>query len=456
MSLLNRLLEPLSDNLMEDPFADGGEPRVTRRQRWMLYSFMGVFVSFILWAGIAPLDEVAKAQGRIVPSSLALRIMPEQPARVLSVETALGQTVKSGDLLLRMQPVMTQTDSATAEERYAALLAKQIRLQAEAAGSDEPVFPADLRAKAPDAVSGELNSFRSNKAKNIAQIETLKAQASQREQEVAQIRQQIKDLTNQAALARQEVGMLAPLVSEGAASKRDLLRAQQSLAATQSELNRLQKAEPTAVSALREFASRIAEQEATIQADARTQLSQLESEIRPVKAAVDASRGDLPPIEIRAPQPGKVQLMTVTTGSVVQPGQQQPMLEIVPNDGKLIVEARVKPVDIAYIRPGQPAMVKISAFDFSIYGGLDALVTDISPDTITDEKGETFYRVRLETKHTCYTDLKGNCRTGRKGEALVISTGMTAEVDIITGERTVLGYIMKPFIKASHSALTER
>jgi adhesin transport system membrane fusion protein len=458
-NLLNKAqdsMTPLGGDMMEDPFHDGGEPRVTARQRWMLYSFAFVFISFLLWAAIANVDEVAKAQGRIVPSSLAVRIMPEQPARVVKVDILLGQVVKAGDVLLRMVPVMTQTDSATAESRYYTLLAKQVRLQAEAVGKELPVFSAELKAKAPEAVAGEMSSFQSNALRNAAQLTTLKEQVSQRQKELEQIAQQIKDLTHQAALAREEVGILTPLVRDGAASKRDVLRAQQNLAGMQSELNRLTNAQPTAQAALREAQSRMQELTTTFEADTRAQLSQLESEIGPIKAAVDAARGDLPPIEVKAPQDGKVQLVTVTTGSVVQPGQQQPMLEIVPIEGNLLVEARVKPVDIAYIRPNQPATVKITAYDFSIYGGLDAVVTDISPDTITDEKGDTFYRVQLKTKSSCYTDLKGQCRKGRRGEDLVVSTGMTAEVDIITGERTILEYLLKPFIKASQNALRER
>jgi len=449
------MFTPLYDDVMEDPFGDGGEPRVTRRQRWMLYAIAGFFFSFIIWSMWAEVDEVAKAQGRVVPSSIADKIMPNQPAKVTDVLVALGDAVAKDQVVLRMQPTVTQTDMATAESRYYALLAKQIRLQAEAAGT-EPKFPADLAAKAPDAVKGEQATFISNQDKNSAQLTTLKEQSVQRQRELEQINQQIADTQRQAGLAAEEVNMLSPLVRDGAASRRDLLRAQQSLAAAQSERNRLSNAKPGAEAALREANSRIDEFDATFKADTRAQLSQLESEISPLEAAVKSAHGELPAIEVRATRAGKVQLLTVTAGSIVQPGQQQPMLEIVPEGENLVVEAMVRPADIAFIRPALDATVKITAYDFSIYGGLDAKVQDISPDTITNEKGDSFYRVRLQTTHNCFVDLEGKCRTGRRGESLIISTGMTAEVDIITGHKTVWDYLMKPFIKARRSALTER
>lgn len=449
------MFTPLYDDVMEDPFGDGGEPRITRRQRWLVYAIFGTFLSFIAWSMWAEVDEVAKAQGRVVPSSIADRIMPTQPAQVTEVLVNLGAGVVKDQVMLRLQPTVGSTDTATAESRYYALLAKQIRLQAEAAGA-APEFSTDLVQRAPDAVKGEQATYKTNQDRNNAQLTTLREQLEQKQRELEQIEQQITDTNRQANLAGEEVNMLSPLVRDGAASRRDLLRAQQSLAAAQSERNRLTNAKPGAEAALREAKSRIDEFDTTFKADARTQLSQLEADISPLEAAVKAARGELPAIEIKAPRAGKVQLLTVTAGSIVQPGQQQPMLEIVPEGETLVVEAMVRPADIAFIRPGLDATVKITAYDFSIYGGLDAKVQDISPDTITNERGDSFYRVRLQTLHNCFVDLDGQCRSGRRGESLIISTGMTAEIDIITGRKTVWDYLMKPFVKASRNALTER
>lgn len=450
------MLMPLHDDVMEDPFHDGGAPRITHRQRWLLYAIVSFFFVFLLWSAFAQINEVAKAQGRVVPSSIADRIMPNQPARVSRVMVALGASVEKDQLLLLMQPTMGSTDSATAETRYYALLAKQLRLRAEAEGLEAPAFTEDLKTRAADAMRSEQQTFEGNRDRNATQLTTLKEQLEQRKQELEQVVQQISDLSRQAGLAGEEVNMLSPLVRDGAASRRDLLRAQQSLAAARSELNRLTNSKPTAEAAVREAQSKIEEFDATFKADARTQLSQLESEIGPLETAVKSARGELAAIEIRAPRAGKVQLVTVTEGSIVQPGQQQPMMEIVPEGETLVVEAQVRPADIAFIRPGQDATVKITAYDFSIYGGLDAKVQDISPDTITNEKGDSFYRVRLQTLQNCFVDLSGHCRRGNRGESLIISTGMTAEVDIITGHKTVLNYLLKPFIKASRNAMTER
>ena len=455
--MINRFrLGELLDEAMEDPFHDGGEPRITARHRLLLYAIAAFFLVFLLWAGIAKIDEVSRAQGRVVPSSIADKVMPEQPARVDEVAVSVGQKVKEGQLLLKLYPIVPQMDSATAESRYYALLAKQIRLQAEAEALTEPKFTKEVIAKAPKAVENEKQTFSSNLSRNAAQLDTLKQQASQRQNELEQIEQQIKDTSNTAGLAAREVGILAPLVREGAASQRDLVKAQQGLSSTQSELNRLRNAKPTAEGAIREAQSRITEFNATIRSDAQAALSQLESEIRPLQSAVLAARGELPAIEVKAPREGLIQSVSITKGSVVQPGQQAPMIEIVPDTGILLIEARLRPADVAFIRPGQAASIKITAYDFSIYGGFDAKVEDISPDTITDEKGESYYRVRLSTNRNCLIDKNEKCRVGADGKPLAITPGMTAQVDILTNRRTILHYLLKPFIKASQNALTER
>lgn len=449
-------LGAMLDEAVNDPFRDGGEPRIEERQRWMLYAVAALFFCFIVWATLAKVDEQAKAQGRVVPSAIADKVMPSQPGRILKVSVSVGQTIKAGDMLLTMLPSVAQMDSATAESKFYALFAKQVRLKAEATGAKAPVFPDIVVKKAPEAVKGEILAFETNQSRNKAQLETLEEQKNQRQRELEQTVQQIADTGRTAALAQKEVGILAPLVKEGAASERDLVKAQQSLSTTQSELNRLRNAKPLAEAAKRETESRIVEFTATFKADAQSQLSQLESEIGPLEAAVKAARGELPAIEIRATHEGRVQSVNVTEGSVVMPGQQLPMLELVPDTGKLLIEARLKPMDVAFIHPDQKAVIKITAYDFSIYGGLDATVMDISPDTITDEKGESFYRVRLSTTRDCLVDKKGACRSDAKGKPLAITPGMTAEVDILTGRKRIITYLLKPFIKASQTALTER
>jgi adhesin transport system membrane fusion protein len=240
--------------------------------------------------------------------------------------------------------------------------------------------------------------------------------------------------------------MIKPLVEKGSAPRRDLLQMEQQMAQHTTELNGLRAALPRARAAIAEAQARLSDAVTQMKATAQSELAQTQIEMQTIGQTLGALEDRKDRTEIRSPVDGVVKDFKINTvGGVVKPGDD--VVEIVPSDDQLVVEARVRPADIAFIYPGQKATVKLTAYDFAIYGGLPAEVVDISADTITNEKGESFYRVKVRTN---VTTLKHD------GRELPIIPGMVATIDILTGHRTVMEYMLKPFIKTLSSSLGER
>ena len=279
-----------------------------------------------------------------------------------------------------------------------------------------------------------------------SQTQDYEEQLIQREQEIREINTKAADLRQVIALSLQERDMIAPLVERGSAPKIELIQLDRGLTERQGELNSLLAALPRSQSAVAEAKAKIEEVTNTYRAQAQTELSAKMSEMNAIRETLGSLKDRETRTEIRSPVNGTVKDIKISTvGGVIKPGED--VLEIVPKDDQLLVEANIRPGDIAFLHPKQEAMIKITAYDFAIYGGLKGELIDISADTITNEKGESFYRVRLRTFEN---SLK------RKGEVLPIIPGMVASVDILTGKKTVMEYILKPFIKTLNNAMNER
>jgi adhesin transport system membrane fusion protein len=274
----------------------------------------------------------------------------------------------------------------------------------------------------------------------------LEQELSQRRGEEIEARTKISDLRGVVSLAQQHRDMTAPMVARGSAPKMELLTLEQEIKEKQTELNGYTSSLPRIQAAINEAQARIHELNNSTRAQAQTDLTATTAEMNTLAPTLNALEDRKTRTELKSPVNGTVKDMKITTvGGVVQPGQ--PILEIVPKDDQLIVEANVRPADIAFLYPDQPAVVKLTAYDYAIYGGLRGHVVDISADSITNEKGESFYRVRIRTDENHLT---------RKGEILNIIPGMVASVDIMTGKKTVMEYLLKPFIKTLRSAMRER
>lgn len=412
----------------------------------ILVSLFAFFFIFVLWASFATLDETARGEGQVVPAGDIQIIQNLEGGIVDAFMFKEGDMVKKGDVIMRLRDVGAQSDLGSNEAKYLGLLASVTRLQAEVDGKDVVEFPDDLIKKAPQSVTEELNAFRANKEKLHGQIMVLDQQLSQRKQEVSELNTKANDLAAVIRLSQEEKRMTEPLVARGSAPKMELLQMERAIKEKQTELNAVRAAVPRAQSAISEAEARIGEIKKSFIADVQTELAAKTIEMNTVKQTLGALEDKKDRTDIRSPVNGTIKDLKISTvGGVVKPGD--PVAEIVPMDDNLLVEAKIRPSDIARLRPGLPAMVKITAYDFTIYGGLKGEVSDISADTIKNEKGEFFYRVKVITKENSLR---------RKDEVLPIIPGMIATVDIQTGKKTVMEYLMKPFLKTVENSMNEK
>ena len=402
-------------------------------------------VLFLVWANIATLDEIARGDGRVIPSSEVQVIQNLEGGIIDEFLVKQGDTVEEGQVILRLRDVQAGADLAAMNQKYLGLLASTLRLQAEAEGK-EPVFPADLAQDGADFVRAERDTFDANK-KNIAkQLSVLEQQLSQKKQEKAELSGRIADMSRVLKLANEERDMQAPMVEKGASSKMALLQLDRQIAQQTLDLNALKQSLPRVDAAIKDVEERSGEITSGFRASAQKELAAKTIELNAIRETLAAYKDRSERNEVRSPVRGTVKDIKIKTiGGVARPGEA--IMEIVPLDDKLVVEGRLKPSDIAFVHPGQRAIVRLSAFDFSIYGSLEGQVTDISADSITNEKGESYYRVRITTDKTSIE--KG-------GKKYDIIPGMQATVDVVTGEKTVMNYLLKPFLKAGQTALRER
>lgn len=415
-------------------------------QHILLMSIAAFFVMFIVWANFATLDQVTRGQGQIIPSSEIQKLQSLEGGIVDEFLVKEGDEVKAGQLLMRLRDVQASSDLGSNQKRVLGLQGKIARLQAESEGRATPTFPDLVMKGVPESVTEELSSFRANQQNLQNQLAVTEQQLAQRRQEISELSGRIGDVRGVISLARQEMETIRPLVERGSAPKLELLQKERDIKERQTELNSLQSSVPRIESAMKEAEERIKEVKSSFQAQAQTELAATQIELNSLGETLGALQDRKTRTEIKSTVNGYVKDITVSTvGGVVQPGMD--LIEIVPKDDQLLVEAEVRPADIAFLHPNQKAVVKITAYDFAMYGGLNGEVVDISADTITNDKDEKVYRVRVRTFDTT---LK------RKGEVLPIIPGMVASVDILTGKKTVMEYILKPIVKTLDESLGER
>lgn len=277
-------------------------------------------------------------------------------------------------------------------------------------------------------------------------IDVLQQQARQRQQELAENQAKLNKLRTSYELSNEELKMSEPLVSVGVISEVEILRLKRTVNDLRGEMETTRLAIPRIQSSLNEVRQKIEDVKVRFQSEAASQLSEVQAELGRTQTTITSAEDRVSRTLVRAPVKGKInRLMINTVGGVIQPGED--IVEIVPVDDSLLIEAHIRPSDIAFLRPGQNAMIKFTAYDFSIYGGLPATLERISADTITNEEDESFYLIYLRTERNYIDSSKG---------PLEIIPGMTVTVDILTGKKTVLDYLLKPILKAKNEALRER
>jgi adhesin transport system membrane fusion protein len=411
--------------------------------------FMGItffFICFVVWANWAKLDEVTRGDGKVIPSSNVQALQTLEAGIVEEFLVREGDLVEQEQVLVRLSDIEASSDLGANQARYFGLLASIRRLQAEAEGKNTVDFPEEVMKLAPGSVTEELNAFRANRQQILSQSNIFQQQLAQRQQEIRELETRITDTRRVIALQTKEMDMIEPLIERGSVAPIELLQLERALQEKRTELNGLFSSLPRAKFAVEEAQARIDDIVSAAKAQAQTELAAKLIEMNEIKERLSALKERKTRTEIKSPVNGTIQEITVNTvGGVVNPGED--LIKIVPKDDQLVVEARIRPADVAFIYPGQKAIIKITAYDFSIYGSLKGELINISADTIEDEKGNSFYRVKLRTDSP---ELK------YKGRVLPIIPGMVASVDILTGEKTVMQYLLKPIVKTIDKAMSER
>jgi adhesin transport system membrane fusion protein len=414
-----------------------------RGARVLVWISLAATIILLLWANFAVLDEVTRGEGKVIPSRQVQILQSLDGGIVSEILVKEGQVVKIGDLMLKVDPTRMVSSLRENRSQYLSLLAKATRLKALAEGSRfQP--PDEVVAEAQEVVAQERALYESRRSELDATIGVARQQASQRAQELISVKARREQASQSFNLTARELEMTRPLAKSGAISDVELLRLERDVARYRGERDSANSDIPRLESAVAEASRKIQEIELTFRNIARSELSETNAKLNALLEGSSALEDRVKQTEIRSPVNGTIkQLKVNTVGGVVQPGKD--LVEVVPSDDALLLEARVLPRDIAFLHPGQKALVKFTAYDFATYGGLEATLEHISADTVVDEKGNAFFLVRVRTLSSSIGLQK-----------FPIIPGMVAEVDILTGKKSVLAYLMKPILRAKAKALTER
>jgi len=397
------------------------------------------FALFLLWASIAQVDEVTRGQGKVIPSSKMQVITAADPATVSEIFVRSGQEVKKGELLVRLDNPESESQVGQIKAETESLQAQAARLTAEGTGQSVSCQGNDCAGE--EALQAASESALSSK------VAALHATADQARRDAAEAAATASSLQSSLALAQHQVQMLEPLAAKNIVPQTDLLEKRKEVVDLQGRIAAAQQQQGKALAGVREAEAQAAQATFEFRQQALNERSQVQSKLAVNQQSLLGAQGKFDRTEVRSPVDGVVNDVQVTTiGGFVQPGQK--IMEVVPMGDKLLVETRVKPSDIAFIKVGDRALVKVTAYDFSIYGGLEGRVVQISADSIYDEnEKQAYFNVIVQTDRS-YLEAAGR--------RLPITPGMMTDTQIITGRRSILNYLLNPVLRAKSEALTER
>jgi adhesin transport system membrane fusion protein len=412
------------------------------RAKVLLYSIASALVVLIIWAFFAKVDEVTRGEGRVIPSKQVQVIQSLDGGIVSEILVAEGQSVKIGTPLIRIDETRAVSSLRENQTQYLALLAKQSRLRALAeGGSFNP--PKEVRLNAPQTYDQEYALYVSSKDEVQSTISIARDQMVQREKELIEVQFRKELAEKNYESASKELAANKPLLASGAVSEIDILKLERESTKAKGDIDQARAQISRIQSSIGEARRKVTEVEQTFKSKVRTELNDITARLNSISETSVGLSDKVKQATLKSPVNGKVsRLFFNTVGGVIQPGKE--VLEVVPTDEALVLETKIQIKDIAFIRLEQPAIVKLTAYDYSIYGALDAVVEGVSANSIVDEKGNAYYVVRVRT-------LKSSL-----GKGLPIIPGMVAQVDIMTGKKTVLSYLLKPVLKAKSYAFSER
>lgn len=401
--------------------------------------------ALIVWASFASIDEITRGDGKVIPYGQNQVIQNLEGGIVESILVDEGQSVEAGQVILKISNATSTSSSRTNEMKYQELTAKRLRLYAEANNLPFKAIATDDQ-ELQKQIELARKLYNSNKIETEAKDNSFVQQIEQRKQEYKEAQARIRSLQKSLEFVTEEIKMTEPMVKEGIKSKVDFLKLKREANGIENDIEASSLSLPRLSSAIEEYRQKRVEATQLFINKSKEELNKVSAEIARLKTQQIEFSDKVERTMVKSPVDGIVQKLFVhTVGGVVKPGAD--LLEIVPTNKKLFLEIKIKPSDIAFIHPGAEAKVKISAYDYAIHGGLVGKVVNISPDTITDKKENTFYLIHIVTEKNYL---------GTKEHPLNIIPGMTANVDIVTGKKTVMQYILKPILKSKQYVFSER
>lgn len=400
------------------------------------------FVLFVAWAAISEVDEVTRGDGKVIPSR-QLQVLQSLDGGIVSeILVREGDIVQPGQILLRIDETRVVSSAREGRVQYLSTLAKATRLRALTEGTEFKI-PPEVEKEDPKTVAEERRLYESRRHELNANLSIAQQQLTQRQQELVETRAKYEQAAKGYELSARELAVTKPLLSSGAVSEVELLRLERDTSRFRGEREMALAQISRIQAAINEASRKVEEVELAFRNDSGKELAETMAKLNSLAESSVGLSDKVNRAVLRSPVKGTVKRLLINTvGGVVQPGKD--VVEVVPLEDNLLLEARVQPRDIAFLRPGQPAIVKFTSYDFSIYGGLDGTLEHIGADTVVDEKGNAYYTVRVRTNKSTL------------GDNLPVIPGMVAEVDILTGKKSVLSYLLKPVLKAKARAFSER
>lgn len=432
------------------------ELRTPKTSRLIMYSTLSLIVVALIWAHFAVLDEVKRGNGRVIPTRQMQVVQSLEGGIVGAILVREGEMVNEGQILMRIEDTKFASELGEIRERRGATAARVVRLEAESAGKTAVEFPPELQKSAPQAVAAEKSLFDARQRKLAQDIDVISQQETQRRSELAEYKATADKLTETLKLLQREVDLTQNLYQQRVVPEIEFLRVQRQATEMRGQLETAKASMAKATAGIQEAQSRLESAKTTLRAQADEDLAKSRGDLAVLEENIKSARDRVFRAEMKSPVHGIVNKINVTTiGAVVQPGGN--LMDIVPLDDNLLVEGRIRPQDIAFIRAGQDAVVKISAYDSSVYGSLKGKVERISADAIADdkserqasggEKNESYYRVIVRTDKN---------HLGTTEKPLPIIPGMVATVEVLTGQKSVLDYLVRPARMLREEALRER
>ncbi len=435
-------------------------PSSARILLWVMVLF---FIAAIVWASWAQLDKVTVGQGKVIPSSQLQVVQNLEGGLVKSLLVREGESVVEGQQLILIDDTRFRSDFREREQQVSNLTASVLQLSASITSVqiqeefdnsnwedsvtidfDKLAFPPIITELRPLLAKRQRAEYRQDLDNLNNKLSVVDQQVKQKEQELIELRARAKNLQTSYNFAKRELDITKPLADEGVVPKIELLKLQRQLNDTRRELTSTQLKIPSLTSSIRESMLGRIDAALKFRSEQQEKLNQAQDKLSALTESTIGLEDKVNRTVVLSPITGTIKKLHINTvGGVIQPGMD--LIEIVPTEDTLLVEAKIAPQDIAFLRPGLPAIVKFSAYDFTRYGGLEGTLEHISADTIQDEEGNSFYMVKIRTD-----DHKFGTEAG-----LPIIPGMTTSVDIITGKRTVLDYLLKPILTAQKTALRE-